>query len=184
MDKFTFISNLASSIAWPVTAIVGFLMLREPVAKAISLIKNIRYKDMDVEFSEIGGGYQALDAVLGSILHHENHMLVPIESLFEIARVSPKVAVIEAGRSLNYELDRSVDRFLGSSNEVSENADNSKESKESLLSNPAFLVMGKLLQLREDLLANPRYEVTEKNARKYILAVNKYCGLVKSIHLG
>lgn len=183
MDKLTFISTLVSSLAWPLAAIVGFLTLRDPIAKAIPLIKKIKYKDMDIEFNRISEPPQTPDAALRRVSHQENHMLVPIESLFEIARVSPKVAVMEAGRSLKYELDRSVDRFLDAVKSASENKGNNKISTESPLLNPALIELGKLLQIREDLVGNPQYEVTEKNANKYIIAANKYCGLIKSIHI-
>ncbi|OAI15676.1 hypothetical protein A1507_12655 [Methylomonas koyamae] len=175
MDNLTFISSLA----WPATVIIVLCFLKGPISKAIPLITKVKYKDIDIEFQKIETEYQGAATSSQGDGNLENHMLVPIKSLLKIAEVSPKVAVIEAGRSLKFEFEDSVSRFLSCSKS---NVSSDKDMNIGYFqNNPVLIELGKLLKIREDLMDNPEYEVTEQNARKYIFAANKYCKLLKSL---
>lgn len=180
MDFLTFFSTLISSLAWPITVMSGVYTLKSPISKVIPLIYKIKYKDLDIEFNKIEIPAQNLDAKIADSEHQENYMLLPINSLFEIAKVSPKVAVMEAGRSIKFEFGRSIDRFVSSLNNVSGSRQSLQDDGNPQQFNPALIEMGNLLKISDDLADNPQYEVTENNAKKYIIAANRYCGLLKT----
>ena len=52
MDGFTFTDGLVKSLAWPVAAVVMVLLLRHPLTKLIPLLRKLKYKDLEAEFSE------------------------------------------------------------------------------------------------------------------------------------
>lgn len=52
MDTFTLISNLISSLAWPVAVCVLVYALRRDLGKAIISIKKFKYKDTEIDFGE------------------------------------------------------------------------------------------------------------------------------------
>ena len=51
MDWLTFIAEVIKAIAWPVTAITIFLILRRPLLNLFPLIQRMRFKDVEVDFS-------------------------------------------------------------------------------------------------------------------------------------
>jgi len=52
MDKFTFISKIIESLAWPITVITLILILRIPLGNLLLLLRKLKYKDLELEFSE------------------------------------------------------------------------------------------------------------------------------------
>lgn len=52
MDKLTFADDLVKSLAWPVVAIVMALTLRKSLVKLIPLLRKLKFKDLEAEFSE------------------------------------------------------------------------------------------------------------------------------------
>lgn len=52
MDGFTLTDGLVKSLAWPVAAVVMVILLRNPLAKLIPLLRKLKYKEWEAEFSE------------------------------------------------------------------------------------------------------------------------------------
>lgn len=50
MDWLTFLSSLVSSLAWPVTAIVAFYMLRSNLGAFTPFIDRLKFKGLELEF--------------------------------------------------------------------------------------------------------------------------------------
>ncbi|NHN37199.1 hypothetical protein G8764_07850 [Pseudomaricurvus alcaniphilus] len=51
MDKLTFVSEIVKAIAWPVSAVIAMLILRKPIVELVPLMKKIKYKEIELEFS-------------------------------------------------------------------------------------------------------------------------------------
>lgn len=52
MDVLTFISELIKSLAWPVAIIILVILLRKPIVELIPLLRRLKYKDLELEFSQ------------------------------------------------------------------------------------------------------------------------------------
>lgn len=52
MDILTFFSELIKALAWPVTTIALAILLRGPIAELIPLLKRLKYKELELEFSQ------------------------------------------------------------------------------------------------------------------------------------
>lgn len=51
MDTLTFIATLIGHIAWPVTVIVIFFILRRPLLTLFPLIQRLRFQGVELDFS-------------------------------------------------------------------------------------------------------------------------------------
>lgn len=52
MDWLTFISNIFSSIIWPITIIIVVLFLKSPISKLIPLLRKFKYREFELTFEE------------------------------------------------------------------------------------------------------------------------------------
>lgn len=51
MDALTFIAEVIKALAWPASAVLLVFMLRKPVGELIPLLRKLKYKEMEMEFS-------------------------------------------------------------------------------------------------------------------------------------
>ena len=52
MDTLTFVSEALKSLAWPVVVVFLVLMLKKPITELIPLLRKLKYKELEMEFSE------------------------------------------------------------------------------------------------------------------------------------
>ena len=52
MDWLTFFSKIIDSTTWPLVVIVTVLILRKPLSSLIPLLRKLKYKDFEAEFSK------------------------------------------------------------------------------------------------------------------------------------
>lgn len=52
MDALTFLSEIIRSVAWPVTVVVLVVVLRKPLVELIPLLRRLKYKELELEFSQ------------------------------------------------------------------------------------------------------------------------------------
>ncbi|MBL4941904.1 MAG: hypothetical protein JKY81_09600 [Colwellia sp.] len=52
MDGFTFTTEIVKALAWPVSAIVLVFLLRKPIIELVPLMKKLKYKELELEFSQ------------------------------------------------------------------------------------------------------------------------------------
>lgn len=180
MDWLSFISSVISSLAWPITIIFSFLVLKDPIVKLIPYVRRFQYKDLNVEFGEMAEKAEiALPSELGGII---DHMRVPISVLQEIAEVSPKSAVIEAWRSVEFELNQ-----VAKHRELPSNARSSYQiieclQRDGLIYGPIATIMHELRSLRNEAVHASDVELSEDSVNKYIITANNICNFLRSIH--
>ena len=96
MDWLTFIAELTKALAWPLSVLVIVILLRKPFSDLIPLLQRLKYKDLEIEFRK---QVQEVRAEVNEELPsaHPSSALASqvIDSLKELARVSPRNAVIE-----------------------------------------------------------------------------------------
>jgi hypothetical protein len=97
MDLLTFIANVIGSLAWPVTAIIIFVILRRPLLNLFPLVQRLRFQGIELDFSR---QIQALAA-------EAHNQLPPVRKTdekgqpmrahwVELAQLSPRAVVLEA----------------------------------------------------------------------------------------
>ncbi|MCD4484652.1 hypothetical protein LQR31_09235 [Chromobacterium vaccinii] len=51
MDKLTFIAEVVKTLTWPTSLVLLAVMLRKPVGELIPLLRKLKYKEVEMEFS-------------------------------------------------------------------------------------------------------------------------------------
>lgn len=96
MDWLQFFSSVISSLAWPVTAIVAFYVLKNHVAALSPFVERLKYKDFEVEFRK---SVQELTAQSRTELPSpelDDQAAIPRNRLYSLAEISPRSAILEA----------------------------------------------------------------------------------------
>ena len=52
MDGFTFTTELVKALAWPSSVIVLVFLLRRPIVELVPLMKKLKFKQLEMEFSQ------------------------------------------------------------------------------------------------------------------------------------
>ncbi len=97
MDGLTFIAEIVKAIAWPVTVIILFLILKQPILSLFPLIQRLRFQALEIDFS------RQVEALALEV----RRQLPPYRSLTEsetqmyahwkeLAPLSPRAVVLEA----------------------------------------------------------------------------------------
>ena len=106
MNWLTFIASLVDAIAWPVAIIAVVLLLRQPIARLLPELRELRYKDFRVEFGRKLEEVEAqaevaklpepsVQLVLSSVQTDPKTFQ---EYVARIAETSPRAAIAEAWR--------------------------------------------------------------------------------------
>lgn len=114
MDIWSFIASVISSLAWPGTVILCVILLRKPIAELIPLMRNLRFKDLEIDFGrrleELGA--EADEAELPSIPPPTTEPPAEVgagedywETIERLSEVSPRAAIAEAWRRVEWALD-------------------------------------------------------------------------------
>jgi len=99
MDWKTFVSNLVESLAWPIGLIFIVWMLRGYLCRLLPFIERLKYKDFEVEFSRsVRELAEKSQTIAEPVPPQEEGALgkLEVQRLYELAEVSPRVAIIEA----------------------------------------------------------------------------------------
>ena len=92
MSVLEFIVALIDSLAWPLAVVVLFVLFRGQIVALLSLLRRIKYGDLDVYFSE---QLEEVESQVQSI-PTGNHVPAVDDRIREIASISPRVAIIES----------------------------------------------------------------------------------------
>jgi hypothetical protein len=96
MDILTFIAELIRALAWPLSVLAIFIVLRKQIVDRIPLLNRLKYKDFEIEF-----GKEVAEAK--DIIHKESSKTLPEKiapssyDYYEtLAEASPRGAILEA----------------------------------------------------------------------------------------
>jgi hypothetical protein len=97
MDTLTFIAEIVKALAWPVTAILIFLILRRPLLNLFPLVQRLRFQGIELDFSRqvhalAAEAHNQLPAP--PVAHRKGQ---PLRAHWvELAQLSPRAVVLEA----------------------------------------------------------------------------------------
>jgi hypothetical protein len=108
MDTRTFISQLVSALVWPLTVLICVAFLRKPLGYLITLIRTLKYSDIEVQFgkdvAELKMSVAATSIQLGAAKSAEHKPAW--EELVRLASVRPRTAIRQAWREVEAALER------------------------------------------------------------------------------
>jgi len=99
MGWLTFISSVISSLAWPVTVIVAFFLLKNNLGSLFPFIERLKYKDFELEFRKSIEKLveKSKTAIPAPVEEHRSSPASQLrDRLFNIAEISSRSAIIEA----------------------------------------------------------------------------------------
>lgn len=110
MDVFSFTSELVKATAWPIATMILFYFMRKPLFDLIPLVRKLKYKDLEMEFSkEIQTLKTEAEDAFGKRDGKDtdrNHKTIALD----LVSFSPRAAIIEAW----IELEAAASRLAGS----------------------------------------------------------------------
>jgi len=95
MDGFTFTSEIIKAIAWPLTTISLVWLLRKPIIELVPLMKKLKYKELELEFSQEVLALKA-EAVPTIDQPQEEGSEPTISKALELVALSTRAAIMEA----------------------------------------------------------------------------------------
>ncbi len=117
MTFLEFLASIIGSLAWPIAAVVLVVFLKKPVVELIPLLRKLKYKELELEFSE---GLKELKPPAENLQFQGPKGAA--SDLERLAEVSPRAAIIEAWLQIEAEASRVAASFwTGSNREVFRN---------------------------------------------------------------
>lgn len=174
MDKYTFISEMTKALIWPVTLILVLLLLRKPLISLFPFMRKLKFKELEMEFSE---QVQALKA----------QVKVDAVSEFDtpamkILSFSTRAAVLEAWMELENVAASLAASFWSTSN-ISPFKNYSKLGHYlhqcGVLNDTQLNSFNELRKLRNQLVHTEEVELTEDDAKAYIMVASNLVNQIK-----
>ena len=175
MDKYTFISEMTKALAWPATLIVALLLLRKPLVSLIPFIRRLKFKELEMEFSE---QVQALksEAKIDETLEIDTPAM-------NILSFSTRAAVLEAWIELENVATSLAASFWRSSN-TSPFKNYAKLGHYlhqcGVLNDSQLKSFEKLRKLRNQLVHTEEVELTENDAKAYIMVASNLASQIRA----
>lgn len=97
MDGFTLTSEIIKALAWPVSAIIIVLLLRKPLVELVPLMKKLKYKELELEFSqEVLALKTEVKLTPDEPIKSEREILKTHSKAMEMLPLSTRSAIMEA----------------------------------------------------------------------------------------
>ncbi|WP_415755722.1 hypothetical protein [Pseudomonas leptonychotis] len=97
MDALTFISKAIESVAWPAAVVLLALMLKKPIADVIPLLRKLKYKELELEFSREVAELKADATITTPTKENQTTTETASENrLLQLVNFSTRAAVMEA----------------------------------------------------------------------------------------
>ena len=94
MDWLQFIASLAAALAWPLTVLGIFLVLRRPLAALLPVVARLRFKDLELDFGRRLAEARAEAATMPAAA--PTPAVATDEALLRLADAAPRAAILEA----------------------------------------------------------------------------------------
>lgn len=172
MDGFTFTTEILKAITWPLTIIALVILLKKPILDLFPLMKKLKYKDFELEFSQ---EIQALRSGTVGIEHAAgiDKTTKPLETskALDLVSYSTRAAIIEAWIELETAAVSTASSFWnqGSSDafrNYSKLGDYLNQC--GVLDDKQLVIFNKLRELRNKSAHAEELDLGENDARAYV----------------
>ncbi|MBN6350233.1 hypothetical protein JZM10_01965 [Providencia rettgeri] len=169
MDVLKFFSELIKALAWPMATIILVILLRKPVVELIPLLRRLKYKEFELEFSK---EVSELKAEVEAIAK-EKSPSVPVSSsrLLDLVSFSTPAAIMEAWLEVESAAISTASSFWGQS--TNDALKNTQKLGEYLLQckvidREQLDIFNKLRHLRNKVAHARDLNLSESDARSYV----------------
>lgn len=174
MDKYTFISEMTKALAWPGTLIVVLLLLRKPLVSLIPFMHKLKFKEFEMEFSE---KVQSLKSE--AEIDKTSEVDTPAMNILSF---STRAAVLEAWIELE-NVAASIAASFWSSSNTSPFKNYAKLGHYlhqcGVLNDSQLNSFDELRKLRNQLAHTEEVELTENDAKAYIMVASNLVNQIK-----
>lgn len=97
MDIYTFISNIISSLSWPLALVLLIVLLRKEIRSLIPSLQSVKYKEFEMAFDQKAKELEKHAKEI-ALKQSDNELLPSLsanDTITELIGVSPRLAVIE-----------------------------------------------------------------------------------------
>lgn len=168
MNLLEFTSDIVDSLAWPVAIVVIASILKRPLIELIPLLRKLKYKELELEFSET---LKAIDDEIPQTVESLGIENSELQRLLELADFAPTAAVYEAWAKVEVAILECALR-----NGMTGNAISRKNSAvvakmmllKDIISKNQFDVISNLRKLRNKTARHTMDQLSEKAAAEYV----------------
>jgi uncharacterized protein YutE (UPF0331/DUF86 family) len=96
MGWLQFLSSVIGNVAWPITVMVAFFVLKKHVAALSTFIERLKYKDFEVEFRKSVHELTEQSRTVLAVPENDEQDAIGKNRLYELAEISPRSAILEA----------------------------------------------------------------------------------------
>ncbi len=172
MDVLTFLSELVKAVAWPATVIVLVVLLRKPIVELIPLLHRLKYKELELEFSqEISELKTEVEAIAKEKGEEAPSTASTSSNLLSLVAFSTRAAIMEAWLEVESASVAVASSFWGKSpNETLRNMPKLGEYllQCNVIDGKQLSVFNKLRQLRNKAAHAQELDLSENDARSYV----------------
>ncbi len=184
MDGFTFISEIVKALAWPSALISLVFLLRKPIIELVPLMKKLKYKEFELEFSQ---EIQALQSeAIDALPKKDKHPLLDMATskALDLVSYSTRAAIIEAWIELEAAAVETASSFWNQSpNDVFRNDPKLGEYLHQckVLDDKQLVIYKKLRQLRNKSAHAEELSLSENDAKAYVEMASNLTRHIKNI---
>jgi hypothetical protein len=184
MDGFTFASEIVKALAWP-SALIGLVfLLRRPIIELVPLMKKLKYKELELEFSQ---EIQALKSEANDALPEKEKQLpfeIATSKALDLVSYSTRAAIIEAWIELEAAAVEIANSFwIQSHSDIFRNdpklGDYLHQCK--VIDDKQLVIYRKLRQLRNTSANAEELNLSESDARAYVEMASNLTRHIKNI---
>jgi len=167
MDWKTFISEVISSLAWPAVVIIVIYLLKDKAPELLSRIIKFKYKDTEFEFAE---KVKELSEDNVSNQYESKNVKASKDTLYHIATVSPRSAVMEAYRLLEVEAIKAIEKAYPELEDrnIKNQVQVTKMLRDKVLNSEQYFQLRELRNLRNQAAHHDSFSLTGEPINDYI----------------
>lgn len=114
MNILQFISDLVSSLIWPITVVVLIVFLRKEISELLASMTRLKYKDLEMDFQRLAESAETLppSPLLSSSISTDQTSYISLENqVLGIASQAPSAAILLAWASVETAMSSAVSRM-------------------------------------------------------------------------
>lgn len=181
MDWLTFWSKIVDSVAWPLAAVLAFLLLRHPLVDLLAAITSLKVKDVEINFGR--GVAKLQEAAATALVPGPTLKITPAisEEAAKLAKTSPRAAVIEGWQGVSAEAIAALRRRHVSvpSGNVAPKVIEDLLAQHQILSEDQIQVLRQLRNLRNAAVHGSAFALATGEALEYVATANRLAALLR-----
>lgn len=181
MDGFTFTTEMVKALAWPASAIILVFLLRKPIIDLVPLMKKLKYKELELEFSqELKSLRSEVTANSGT---EDQVVSQPSNSkALDLLSFSARAAIMEAWIEVETAANEVASSFWGKSpNETMRNFSKLGEYLHQckVIDDKQLIIFQRLRQLRNKVAHVQAIDLNEDDAKSFIVMAENLAKHIK-----